>query len=110
MSEMTESQTPPAPEAHMDPQPAPTQKATLGVISFGLAVGITSGIFVFLLGLTSALFDWGTHIVAVLSSLYIGYSPSFVGSVAGAVWVFVDGFIGGGITAWLYNRFVQTRR
>ncbi len=49
----------------------------------------------------------GVSLVAVLSSLYIGYAPSFVGSVAGTVWAFVDGFIGGVIIAWLYNRFLM---
>ncbi len=46
---------------------------------------------------------------AVLSSLYIGYAPSFVGSVAGTVWAFADGFIGGVIVAWLYNRLLLRR-
>jgi hypothetical protein len=114
MSEQMEPQVPPAPEAQPAPQPAPhptpPAKAALGVISFGLALGVTFGISVFLLGLASALFDWGTPVVAVLSSLYIGYSPSFVGSIAGAVWAFVDGFIAGALTAWLYNRFVHARR
>ena len=47
--------------------------------------------------------------VAVLSSVYIGYSPTFVGSITGAVWGFVDGFIGGVLIAWLYNKFVSRR-
>ena len=83
------------------------QKASLGVVSLGLAVGVTWAFGVFLLGLAAALFDWGVPVVAVLSSVYIGYSPSFVGSIAGAVWGFVDGFIGGVIMAWLYNKFVS---
>ena len=32
---------------------------TLGVISFGLAVGVTSAIGVFVLGVMAAAFDWG---------------------------------------------------
>jgi hypothetical protein len=84
--------------------------ASLGVISFGLAVGITSAIFVFLLGLMAALFGWGTAIAATLSSLYIGFGPTFVGSLAGAVWAFVDGFIFGLLIAFFYNRLLLTRR
>ena len=84
-------------------------KASLGVISLGLAIGIAWAIGVFLLGLAAGLLDWGVPVVAVLSSVYVGYSPSFVGSVTGAVWGFGDGFIGGVVIAWLYNRFASGR-
>ncbi len=87
-----------------NPQPGP-----LAVISFGLAVGLTWALAVFLLGIDAGLFDWGVTVVAVLSSLYIGYEPTFVGSVAGTVWAFADGFIGGVIIAWLYNRLLLRR-
>ena len=83
------------------------QRATLGVISLGLAVGIAWAAGMFLLGMAGALFDWDVAVIAVMSSVYIGYSPSFVGSVAGAVWGFVDGFVGGAVIAWLYNFFVN---
>jgi hypothetical protein len=82
-------------------------KASLGVVSLGLAIGIAWAFGVFLLGLMAGVFDWGVPVVAVLSSVYVGYSPSFVGSVTGAVWGFVDGFIGGVVIAWLYNRFAS---
>ena len=84
-------------------------KSTLGVVSLGLAFGITWALGMFLLGIAAALFSWGVRVVAVLSSVYIGYSPSFVGSIAGAVWGFVDGFISGVLMAWLYNKFVTRR-
>ena len=83
------------------------QKASLGVVSLGLAVGISWALGVFLLGLAAGVLDWGVPAVTVLSSVYLGYSPSFVGSIAGAVWGFVDGFIGGVVIAWLYNRFAS---
>ena len=82
-------------------------KASLGVVSLGLAIGIAWALGAFLLGLMAGVFDWGVPVVAVLSSVYVGYSPSFVGSVTGAVWGFVDGFIGGVVIAWLYNRFAS---
>ena len=88
---------------------AQTTRATLGVISFGLAVGISWALGVFLLGLAAGLFDWGVPVVAILSSLYIGYSPSFVGSIAGAVWGFVDGVVFGVLIAWLYNKLLIRR-
>ena len=83
---------------------------TLGVVSFGLALGLTSAIFVFLLGLMAAWFGWGVELASTLSSLYIGYGPTFVGSISGAVWAFVDGLLFGVVVAWLYNRFLLRRR
>jgi len=46
----------------------------------------------------------------MLSSVYIGYGPTFVGSISGAVWAFVDGLLFGVVVAWLYNRFLLRRR
>ncbi len=83
--------------------------ATLGVISFGLAVAVTSAAFTFFLGLMATFFGWGIELAAALSSLYIGFSPTFVGTIAGAVWAFVAGFAAGGMIAWLYNRFLLRR-
>ncbi len=83
---------------------------SLGVVSFGLALGVTSAIFVFLLGIVAAAFGWGVQLAAALSSLYIGYGPTFVGAIAGAVWAFVDGLIAGVLIAWLYNRFLLRRQ
>jgi len=84
--------------------------ATLGVVSFGLAIGLTWAIMVFILGLLAAFFGWGVPIAGALASLYIGYGPTFVGSIAGAVWAFVDGLVTGLLIAWFYNRFLLTRR
>jgi fructose-specific phosphotransferase system IIC component len=79
----------------------------LGVVSFGLAVGITSAVFVFLLGIVAALLGWGIELAQILASLYIGFGPTFAGTIAGAVWAFVDGLIAGMMIAWLYNKIVM---
>ncbi len=83
--------------------------ATLGVISFGLAVAVTSAVVTFFLGLMAAFFGWGIELAGALSSLYIGFSPTFKGTIAGAVWGFVVGFAAGTMIAWLYNRFLLRR-
>ncbi len=84
-------------------------RATLGVISFGLAVAVTSAVFTFFLGLMATFFGWGIELAGALSSLYIGFSPTFVGTIAGAVWAFVTGFVAGVMIALLYNRFLLRR-
>ncbi len=110
-----ESQAAPAPQEAPPPQ-QPTQPAVLpgpsriGVISLGVAIGLTSAFIVFILGIMAGLFGWGVVAVQVLASLYIGYEPSFVGSIAGAVWAFVDGFFVGVMIGWLYNRVLLMRR
>ena len=75
-------------------------------VPLGLAFGILWAASVFILGLT-AIGNWGSGIVAGLGTLYIGYGPSFVGAIIGAVWAFVDGLVGGFILAWLYNSLAK---
>jgi hypothetical protein len=41
---------------------------------------------------------------SLISSIYIGYSITPIGSLVGLVWAFFDGLIGGAIFAWLYNK------
>lgn len=71
-------------------------------LALGVGVGVLGAIYVFFVGIT-AMFGWGDAIVGTLASLYIGYGPSFVGAIIGAIWAFIDGFIAGVIIAWVYN-------
>ena len=82
----------------------------LGVVSFGLALGVTFAIFAFWLGLMAWLFGWGVDVAVALSSVFIGYGPSFVGTITGSVWAFVLGLISGVLIAWFYNKFANRRR
>jgi hypothetical protein len=75
----------------------------LSVKGLALALGVTWGAGVLVLGLMGAV-GWGRAVVDVLGSLYLGFRPTLVGSVIGGVWAFVDGAIAGVIVAWLYNR------
>lgn len=84
--------------------------ATLGVISLGLALGVSWAISVFLLAIVAAAFGWGVNIAVTIQSLYLGYGPTFVGAVTGAVWAFVHGLIGGVMIGWFYNRFLLIRQ
>ena len=83
---------------------------TLGVVSFGLAVGVAWALMVFVLGLVAALLGWGFAVAAALSTLYVGFGPTIVGSITGAVWGFVNGLVAGVLVAWFYNRFLLARR
>ena len=84
--------------------------ATLGVISFGLAVGAAWGLSVAFLALAAGLFGWGTALAMTLQGLYFGFAPTLPGAIAGAVWGFVNGLILGVLVAWFYNRFLLSRQ
>ncbi len=77
----------------------------IDAFALALSIGIVMGAGLFLIGLGAWLFNWGTEIVRVVSSLYIGYKPTPLGSLIGGLWGFADWFIGSYIFALLYNRF-----
>jgi len=72
-------------------------------VALGVAIGVLWAVYVAFLAII-AMFGWGSELVSLLASLYIGYAATIVGTIIGAVWGFVDGFIAGFIIAWVYNR------
>ncbi len=85
------------------------QPARLDAVSLGLAFGIMWALGVFILGIMAAAADWGTEIVVLMSSVYLGFGPTFAGSLIGAAWGFFDACVGAMLIAWLYN-VILTRR
>jgi hypothetical protein len=75
--------------------------------AFGLASGVLWGVCIFLLGLSGWLFNFGSEWIKLIQTGYIGFEGSFVGSIIGGIWGFLDLFIGGIIFAWLYNKFTS---
>ncbi len=72
-----------------------------------LGVGCAGAVYMLFIGWTAAFFNWGTNLVQVLSSIYVGFEPSFFGGIVGAIWGFIDGCIGGAIIALVYNFFAE---
>jgi len=83
---------------------AKEKTAKLSVLGLGLGAGVAWGIGMVIAGWTS-MFGWGNGFVEMMSSIYIGYVPSFLGGVIGGVWGFFDGLFFGIILAFFYNRF-----
>jgi len=81
------------------------QFGEFNVTKLGVAAGLTWGIGCLLLGLL-AMKGYGSPLVAAIGSIYIGYAATLTGSIVGAAWGFVDGFIGGAIFAWIYNKIL----
>lgn len=75
-------------------------------MALGISFGVLWSASIFLLGI-AAMFGWGDALVVAFASLYIGYKASIVGAVIGAIWAFVDGFIGGVAIAWVYNKVAK---
>jgi len=72
----------------------------------GLAMGLgVAGAFCMLFAGWASIFGWCTKFVEVMASVYIGFKPSFLGGIIGALWGFIDGAIGGAIIAFVYNLF-----
>ncbi len=74
----------------------------LNVRKLAVSTGIVWAACVLFLGWVASS-GWGVSMVSVISSLYVGYGPSFVGGIIGGVWAFFDGAIGGALIAWVYN-------
>ncbi len=77
----------------------------LNVRALGLAGGIVWGLAIFLTTYWFLVFGYGGTMLAKLSNVYLGYSVTWYGAFVGLVWGFIDGFIGGVLLAWLYNKF-----
>lgn len=81
--------------------------AKIDIKALGLTLGIVWGAAMFLLGLMVMFFNWGAAWVELMSSLYIGYKATFLGSLIGGIWGFVDAGIAGVVVAWLYNKLTK---
>jgi hypothetical protein len=47
----------------------------------------------------------GPHL-ALLGQYFIGYRVTFLGSLIGAIYAFVCGYLAGALVGWIYNRVV----
>jgi hypothetical protein len=73
--------------------------------AIALAGGCSWALFTFVAGLGSMWITSWQQAVNWMGQFYVGYAPSFAGSLIGGVWAFFDLFIGLYVFAWLYNYF-----
>jgi len=81
--------------------------AKLDVRALGLTLGIVWGACMFILGLLNMWLGWGAQFETCMSTIYLGYKPTLLGSIIGGIWGFVDAGIGGLAVGWLYNKFAR---
>ena len=83
----------------------------LNVNALGLACGIMSGVVVAVMTFTNVLWGYPGSYMGLLSDIYRwGYDVnSYWGILAGLIYGFIDGYVGGIIFAWLYNKLVKSK-
>jgi len=74
----------------------------LRVLPIAVAMGVTWGAGVMLLGWISAT-GWGSRVVDLLSSVYLGLRPTFLGGIVGGLWAFADAFVAGAVFTLVFN-------
>ena len=82
----------------------------LHVFCFGLAIGLTWAIGVFLMGISGYFAQVNPQITQLMGQIYIGFEPTIKGSLIGALWGFLDGLITGILIAFFYNAFSRCCR
>lgn len=80
----------------------------LSVKGLAVGVGVSWSVCILFAG-WAGIFSWCTEFVKVMSSVYIGYKPTFLGGIIGAVWGFIDGAVVGAIIAFVYNMIVREK-
>ncbi|MDO8489467.1 MAG: bacteriophage holin [Candidatus Omnitrophota bacterium] len=73
--------------------------------AFGLACGVLWGGAMLIAGLIDTASTWGDAWGEVVASVYLGYTPTVLGSIIIGIWGFVSAGIWGLILAKLYNKF-----
>ena len=68
-----------------------------------LALAIVWSLSIASLAWLAACCGYGKPVVALIGSVYIGYSATFLGGVIGLVWGFADMFIGVWLVFWVYR-------
>lgn len=76
----------------------------LNVKRFAIAGGVVAALYVFVITWVAISSGRGMELLKVMEGFYPGYHVTAVGSVVGALYAFVDGFIKLGIVAWVYNK------
>lgn len=78
----------------------------LNVKAFAFTSALVWGFGLFFLTWWIIAFDGASGGPTFIGRIYRGYAVTPAGSVIGLIWALADGFIGGAIFAWLYNRLV----
>ncbi|HMA05781.1 MAG TPA: hypothetical protein VKO45_07625 [Methanomicrobiales archaeon] len=77
----------------------------LNVKALSIASGIVIGLASLFVGEAAVFTGIGLDYVNIAGPLHPGYSPTPLGALIMAIWMFIYGLIGGALIAAIYNRF-----
>lgn len=77
----------------------------LSIKGLGLAFGILWAASMLIMGLLATYTNYGGGFINAMSQMYPGAGVGIGHVLIGTVIGFIDGFVGGAILAWLYNKF-----
>jgi hypothetical protein len=80
----------------------------LNVKALSIASGIVIGLASLVVGEAAVLTGVGLDYVNITGPLHPGYSPTPLGALVMAIWMFIYGLIGGALVAVIYNHFAGT--
>ena len=80
----------------------------LNVKAFALTAGLLWGIGLFAMTWWVIAWEGAADRTNFISTFYLGYRFTPLGSLIGLAWALPDGLIGGAIFAWLYNRLASS--
>ena len=81
----------------------------LNIQTFALTCSIFWGLGLLMITWWIILLDGAQDGPTVLGALYRGYTLTPSGSLVGFAWAIADGYIGGAIFAWLYNKLLNRK-
>lgn len=73
-------------------------------VTLGIAGGLLWGLGLSLMTLMNILTGYATFFLALVESVYPGYSMSISGILIALIYGFIDAFVGCYLLAWLYNK------
>ena len=83
----------------------------INVLNAGISFGLVMFLGMLFLSFSSHFLNWGNEVLDLISNVYLGYSDkTILNAVAGAIWGFFDGFLGGVFIAFFYNLVSRIRR
>jgi hypothetical protein len=76
----------------------------LNATKLGISGGIIWGVSMFIFTLLSFYTGYARPFLAIMESIYPGYTISILGSIIGLIYGFIDAFLGFFLLAWIYNK------
>jgi hypothetical protein len=76
----------------------------LNPVTLGISGGLLWGLGLSLMTLMNIMTGYGTFFIALVESVYPGYSATVGGVLIALIYGFIDAFVGMYLLAWLYNK------